>query len=178
MFYEVDSFYYRDVNFKFSERNDISYSEVLNGQVVDSSLLFYEVDVIDDMLNKYDILPTIGPSLVSQRFVDALAGLKGTNVKFLPTIITDSNGKVEHRFYALFILDSYECVDVRRSDISYKKFGPKTFMVIDRLIIDKERVSGAKIFSLKEKNGYIIINDEVREALIGLNGIDLIPVCD
>ncbi|HAT1546926.1 imm11 family protein [Aeromonas hydrophila] len=178
MFYEVDSFYYRDVNFKFSERNDISYSEVLSGQVVDSSLLFYEVDVIDDMLNKYDILPTIGPSLVSQRFVDALAGLKRTNVKFLPTIITDSNGKVEHRFYALFALDSYECVNVGRSDISYKKFGPKTFMVIERLIIDKERVSGAKIFSLKEKNGYIIINDEVREALIGLNGIDLIPVCD
>lgn len=178
MFYKMNSFYYRDICFEFSEKNKISYYEVLGGKSAGCSLFFYEVDVIDDRMHYYDILPTIGPLLVSQRFVDALSGLKGVNVEFIPTTISDSKGAFNNRFYAFFVLDKYECVDMDRSDISYKKFGPKTFMVIERLVIDKERVSGAKIFSLKEKNGYIIINDEVSEALIGLNGIDLIPVCD
>lgn len=172
MFFEMQEFYYKDVYFCYSDKNVISYIDAFTSTSSNIDNMYYDVDYLDDTVNQYDILPTLGLPLVSQRFFDLFKDKLGKDINLIPAFIMDSEGRVNSHFYALQVLTCYECIDFVRSQISYKNYGNRLWMTIENLIIDMNKVGSASIFSLKEKHRYIIVNKAVKEQCEKLKGFE------
>ncbi|AZA78669.1 hypothetical protein EG347_14705 [Chryseobacterium sp. G0186] len=77
MYFQFSDFYKRDVSFVYSDdENVISQYDLTEGTKIEADdVLQYEVDKIDNYIESYDLLPTIGPPLVSQKFKELLSDM-------------------------------------------------------------------------------------------------------
>lgn len=84
-YYELADYYKRDVNFVFDEKkNDLNYFVLSEGHpVIYNHPIYYTIDKIDSYIDKYDLLPTLGPSLVSKNLETLFLFLKILNYNFL-----------------------------------------------------------------------------------------------
>ncbi|WP_050811560.1 hypothetical protein [Vibrio nigripulchritudo] len=69
MYFDLQDFYFKDVCFNYSDNNEVDYVDALNGKIPQGKELIYEIEKIDNKINEYDILPTIGLPLVSRKLI-------------------------------------------------------------------------------------------------------------
>ncbi|WP_133178368.1 imm11 family protein [Shewanella decolorationis] len=175
-FYKLQSFYHRDVYFVYGERNVQSYADALTQPSNGVGTFYYEVDFLDDEITQYDILPTLGPELVSAAFVEQFRDVIGQAVQFTPAEICDAQGNINRQFYGMQVLNRYACVDFTRSQISHRTYGQHRFLAIHSLVIDASKVIEPSIFSLQEKLGYILVNQARYHVCQSLRGVECLPL--
>ena len=114
MYYKLSHFYKRDISFAYSEeQNPISWLDFRTGKKINTIIpLVFKVDKLDDYINTFDILPTIGVPLVSYKFKELFLHLSDSmEIEFFPTNIIDNNGNNNDLFFALNILHVVPCLD-------------------------------------------------------------------
>ncbi|CCN33789.1 conserved hypothetical protein [Vibrio nigripulchritudo SO65] len=173
MYFDLQDFYFKDVCFNYSDNNEVDYVDALNGKISQGKELIYEIEKIDNNINEYDILPTIGLPLVSRNLISVFSEFLEKDIVTFPAKIIDESGNSNSDFSALFVINSYECVDTERSEIKYKKYrsGTQSMRIID-LYIDTKKIGNSPIFRIKEKNGYIIINQNIKDMCSNLKGLE------
>lgn len=172
MYYILTEFYYKDIYFSYSYRNEVGYVDAQQGKVAENKELLYEIEEIDGKIGCYDILPTLGLQLVSKNFVEKFRCLLGKEIANFPACIIDNKGNVNRNFLAIYVVSCYECIDLNKSNIKYKTYrsGAKSMRIVD-LYLDSEKVGESSIFRLKEKNGYTIVTKEFKDKCGSFNGI-------
>ncbi|WP_300480254.1 DUF1629 domain-containing protein [Shewanella sp.] len=175
-FFELDACYHRDVYFVYSEQNEQPYIDSFTKPLNGVTPLYYEVDVLDEAITQYDILPTIGLPLVSSLFVEQFRAVSDKEVQFIPAQIRDNSGDINHQFYAMKVLKRFACIDMNRSQVSYRRYGECQSLQIQTLVIDASKVEGTSIFSLQEKLAYIIVNQTIRDLCQPLRGVECLPL--
>ncbi|MCL1119841.1 hypothetical protein L2713_04640 [Shewanella seohaensis] len=74
------------------------------------------------------------------------------------------------------MLKRFACIDMNRSQVSYRRYGECQSLQIQTLVIDASKVGGASIFSLQEKLAYIIVNQTIRDLCQPLRGVECVPL--
>jgi len=156
MYYELSPFFYKDINF-CQEKNGI-----------------YSIEKIEDKFKEYDILPTIGDLLVSQKFVDTFKELinKEIEIEINRIIIQDEKLQKLHGFYALKVLKQIPCMDKQNSQYTIKKYGKSEFYRITKLVLNTQNIKDESIFLMEEQKGKTIVNQGFKDRFEGLKGFD------
>ncbi|CCN38633.1 conserved hypothetical protein [Vibrio nigripulchritudo SFn27] len=177
MYFELQEYYHRDVLFVYSESNAIDYVDALNGALPDQTALSYEVDELDDKVSGYDLLPTLGLPLISQRFLVQCQDLIGREIAVFPVTIQDKKGRRNSLFSAMFVLNSYECVDQERSTIRKKTYrtGTQTLR-ITQLYLNTAGIGKASIFRVTESPNKTLVTEGFKNRCTGLKGFYFIEV--
>ncbi|MET2898265.1 DUF1629 domain-containing protein [Vibrio rotiferianus] len=172
MYYVLTEFYYKDIYFSYSDRNEFDYLDAQQGKVAENKELLYEIEEIDGKIGCYDILPTLGLPLVSKKFVEKFMYLLGEEIVTFPACIIDNKGNVNRNFLAIYVVNCYKCIDLNKSSVKYKTYrsGIKSMRIVD-LYLDSEKVGTSSIFRLKEKNGYTIVTKEFKDKCGSFNGL-------
>lgn len=175
MYYQLSSFYKRDIYFTFNqEGNSIDFSVFDKGENIDNKLtILYQIDKIDDYLNSYDFLPTIGPMLVSTRFKNVFLELSNSQVQFLPAIIKDKNGNHNENFFSLNVLNITSCMDMEKSITEKTRYGT---LKIKKLMFLSNSLNELDITRMREHLSYIIVSQNFKDKCIssGLTGMNFI----
>jgi hypothetical protein len=175
MYFQFLEFYKRDVYFGYNDdKNDISQYDFSGGIKLDvSSLLHYDVDKIDSYIRSYDVLPTFGAPLVSERFKQLFADLEGSELEFFQAQITDVKGNIENGFYALNILKKIPCMDRQRSITEETSYGT---LKIKKLFIRTNALELNSIVRMDEHESYIIVSENFKNRCekADLKGFDFI----
>ena len=154
MYYELSPFFYKDINF-CQEQNSI-----------------YSIEKIEEKFKEYDILPTIGDMVVSQKFVDTFKELINKEIETNPIIIQDDKGKELHEFFALKVLKQIPCMDKQNSKYTIKKYGKSEFYKITKLVLNTQNIKDESIFLMEEQKGKTIVNQGFKDRCDGLKGFD------
>lgn len=160
-YYELTDRYKRDINFVFNEElNDLDYFELSNGQsIVYNKPVFYTVDKIDTYIDKYDLLPTLGPLLVSSRFKNIFSYLENTEMQFFNAIITDKSGNNIKDFYTLNITNTINCLDLDKSIIEMTKYGTRN---MKKKFFRTNALADFSIVRMKEHKSYVVVTEEFK----------------
>lgn len=162
MYYQLSTFYKRDIYFQYAEENSILYDAFEKGESVDfKKEIIYLIDKIDDYLNDYDILPTYNTPLVSSKFMNLFKNHE-KEVQFLKATIIDKKGNRNNTYYVPNILNMVPCLDKERSIIEEKKYGSASIMTIKKLYITPNSIQDFSIIRMKEKKSYIIVTEEFK----------------
>lgn len=162
MYYQLSTFYKRDIYFQYAEENSILYDAFEKGESVDfKKEIIYLIDKIDDYLNDYDILPTYNTPLVSSKFMNLFKNYE-KEVQFLKATIIDKKGNRNNTYYVPNILNMVPCLDKERSIIEEKKYGSASIMIIKKLYITPNSIQDFSIIRMKEKKSYIIVTEEFK----------------
>jgi hypothetical protein len=161
MYFQFFDFYKRDVYFEYcDDKNDISQYDFIEGiKIETSNVLLYEIDKIDSYIKSYDLLPTFGPPLVSDKFRKLFADLQGSELDFFATKIIDIKGRSEDGFYALNILHKIPCLDRQRSIIQETSYGT---LKIKKLFIVPDSLNSKSIVRMEEHQSYILTTKEFK----------------
>lgn len=176
MYFQFSKFYKRDVYFEYNDdENEISqydFTEGVNLEV--SKKIYYDVDKIDAYIRTYDVLPTFGLPLVSEKFKEVLKNIEGTNVEFFPARIVDKKGNVEDGFFALNILNKISCLDTDRSIVEETSYGT---LKIKKMFVKPDALDSYSIIRMEEHESYIIVSSEFKKRFedAKLKGIDFLP---
>lgn len=154
MYYELSPFFYKDINF-CQEQNGI-----------------YTIEKIEDKFKEYDILPTIGDMVVSQKFVDTFKELINKKIEINPIIIQDEKLQKLHGFFALKVLKQISCMDKQNSKYTIKKYGKSEFYRITKLVLDTQNIKNESIFLMEEQKGKTIVNQGFKDRCEELKGFD------
>ncbi|MDO6855304.1 hypothetical protein Q4599_17105 [Cellulophaga lytica] len=172
MYYQFSDFYKRDVSFVFDdENNNIEYSIFNEGISIDGKEdILYQVDKIDDYISSYDLLPTIGPILVSKKFKELFLELSDKQIQFIPATIKDEKGNENNDFFALNILNIVSCMNMKTSVTEKTRYGT---LKIKKLMFIANSLKNLDIVRMKEHLSYIIVNQNFKDKCSenNLNGI-------
>jgi hypothetical protein len=175
MYYQLSEFYKRDVSFVFNEEtNGIGYFDLMNGDKVNyEKLIYYDVDRMDKYITNYDILPTIGAPLVSEKFKNTFNHLQGKEFDFFEVEIKDEKGNVNKDFYSFNIINSIPCMDNEKSIIEKTRYGT---ISIKKLYITPNSLKDYSIVRMKEHKSYIIVSEEFKKRCeeANLKGVEFI----
>lgn len=156
MYFELQEYYHRDVFFVYSESNTIDYIDALDGSIPGDTELSYEVDELDIKVSDYDLLPTLGLPLVSRRFL---------------VQCQDLIGRKNRLFSAMFVLNSFECVDRERSVIKKKTYRTGTQILrITQLFLNTSCIGKASIFRVTESPNKTLVTEGFKNRCTGLKG--------
>lgn len=177
MYYRLSDFYKRDVYFVFNnESNLVNRFSLFNGKIIEvEKPLIYNVDLIDDYINEYDILPTFDAPLISEKLKFQIENLCDRNeIQFLNSIIIDKKNKQNNNFYVLNILNSVPALDKENSVYEVDEDG---YYDIKKFYIDNKLFGDLTIARMEEHKSYIIVSDEFKKRceeanLKGLNFIE------
>ncbi|RXJ94537.1 hypothetical protein CRV00_06315 [Malaciobacter molluscorum] len=177
MFYEIQCFYHRDVYFVYSEENEVPHVQAIKGNVKENGIYVYRVDKIDKKIGFYDILPTIGPFLVSKGFADTFSHLISNDIKLFKAVIVDNEGNSNNDFYMMIILNHLSCMDDIKSVVEEKVFrdGSKSIR-IKKLSINADKTDNKSVFLVKEKTSYSIVNEDFKNRGNKLNGLNFLKI--
>lgn len=161
MYFQLSDFYKRDISFVYSEeKNPIDWLDLRTGKSFDIiKPIIYEVDKVDSYINNYDILPTIGVPLVSEKFKDIFHGMIGKEIELYPAIIFDKSNKTNENFFALNILNVTSCMDIEKSIVEKTKYGTTK---IKKLFFKPNCLKDLRITRMEEQNSYIIVTEEFK----------------
>jgi len=154
MYYELSPFFYKDINF-CQEENGI-----------------FSIEKIEEKFKEYDILPTIGDMVVSQKFVDAFNELINKEIEINSIIIQDEKLQELHGFFALKVLKQIRCMDKQNSQYTTKQYGKSEFYRITKLALDTQNIKNESIFLMEEHKGKTIVNQGFKDRCEGLKGFD------
>jgi hypothetical protein len=162
MYFQFSEFYKRDIYFEYSDdENEISQYDFTEGIKVEiTNPLYYKVDKIDSYIKSYDVLPTLGPPLVSKRFKELFKDIEGRELDFFSAEITDMNGNAENDFYVLNILNKIPCLDEQRSITEKTSYGT---LRIKKLFILPNALGLKNIVRMEEHESYIIVTEEFKK---------------
>ena len=160
-YYELTDHYKRDVNFVFDEeKNGLDYFELSDGHPITyDHPIYYTIDKIDSYIDKYDLLPTLGPLLVSNKFKNVFLSLENSELEFFKAVITDKKGNQIDDFFALNITNSLECLNLDKSVIETTKYGTRN---IKKKIFLMNALKDFSIVRMKEHKSYIIVTEEFK----------------
>jgi hypothetical protein len=161
-YFELYEKYKRSLYFLFDKnKSGLSGFKFYNGTIVnDIKVLYYNVDKIDPYLEEYDYLPvSSGPPLVSQKFKDVFSDLGTTELQFIPAQITDKKGNSNSSFWAINILNLFECLDKEKSIYDISEYGSYE---IKKMFLKNNCLNSCKIIRLKENQLKIIVDDNFR----------------
>ncbi|BCL73933.1 hypothetical protein TUMSATVNIG1_59180 (plasmid) [Vibrio nigripulchritudo] len=171
MYFELQEYYHRDVFFVYSESNTIDYIDALDGSIPGDTELSYEVDELDIKVSDYDLLPTLGLPLVSRRFLVQCQDLIGREIAVFPVTIQDKKGRKNRLFSAMFVLNSFECVDRERSVIKKKTYRTGTQILrITQLFLNTSCIGKASIFRVTESPNKTLVTEGFKNRCTGLKG--------
>jgi len=162
-YYKLTDYYPRDVFFSFSDKNSLEKSDLekcKKQQMPLNERVIYTVDKFDKYLDEYDILPTIGASLISYKLKKIIKELNINDCQFIPVIIEDtSTNEVNENFFALNILNCIDCLDEEKSKIKplMKSFPNGPIKVISLFFKDNE-LEGHSIVRMLESKSTIVVN--------------------
>lgn len=175
MYYQFSDFYKRDVSFVFDdENNDIEYSVFNEGNKINiKENILYLVDKIDAYISSYDILPTIGAILVSEKFKNTFLELSDKELQFIPAIIKDEKGNENNNFFALNILNIISCMDMEKSVTEKTRYGT---IKIKKLVFTPNSLNNLDIIRMEEHNSYVIVTEKFKKRCeeANLKGIEFI----
>lgn len=175
MYFQFSDFYKRDVSFEYSDdENVISQYDLTEGTKIEvDDVLRYEADKIDSYIESYDLLPTIGPPLVSQKFKELFSDLENSEIDFFNAEIIDSKGNKNNHFFAINILNIRPCLDEKRSVTESTSYGT---LKIKKLFIIPNSLGSRSIVRMEEHESYIIVTEEFKKRCedAGLKGINFI----
>ena len=176
MYFEFSDFYKRDIYFKYNDdKNNISQYDFEEGIKIETlDVLLYNIDKIDSYIESYDLLPTFGPPLVSEKFKRLFADIEGIELDFLTTQIVDNKGIEVNSFFALNILKKIPCLDKKRSVTEKTSYGT---LKIKKLFILPNALGSKNIVRMAEHESYIIVTEEFKKRcdearLKGINFIE------
>jgi hypothetical protein len=167
MYYELGSFYKRDTSFVYSEeKNPVSWLKLRNGERwISDNPIVYNVDKIDSYINDYDILPTIGILLVSEKFKNLFDYLEKDNqIQFSKAAINDKKGVSNSNFYALNILNVIPCLDKDSAvfDIEVDEDDGEEYYIVKKMFIQPNSLDSFSIVRMKENDSYIIVTKDFK----------------
>lgn len=174
MNYQFSDFYKRDVSFVFDDENDIDFSTLNEGKKIQfASPFLYTVDKIDSYINSYDLLPTIGLPLVSEKFRDTFLDLTKSQIEFIPVIIRDDKQNKNTNFLALNILNVISCMEEEKSITEKTRYGT---LKIKKLHFIKGALKNMDIVRMEEHKSYIIVTEVFKNKCekANLKGINFI----
>jgi hypothetical protein len=114
----------------------------------------YRGDIIDGFLTLY-----------SDELREALAQLGVDNIEYYPVVLRDQNSNTLEDGYSLAnIIGLLDCVDMKRSRVRWWPSG----MGFDfqKMVIDERKTNGMKLFRLHDDPTKVIINEELKRALV------------
>jgi hypothetical protein len=172
IYYELTDYYKRDVYFVFDEeKNGLDYFALSDGcPIVYNYPVYYTIDKIDSYIDKYDLLPTLGPLLVSSKFKYTFSSLENSEIQFFNAVITDKKGNNINDFYTMNITNAVECLDLDKSVIEMTKYGTRN---IKKKIFLTDALKNFSIVRMKEHKSYIIVTEWFKNKCedTGLKGI-------
>lgn len=175
MYYKFTEFYKRDVNFVYSlEKNPVNWLKLREGNSFKfDHPLRYDVDKIDTYINSYDLLPTIGPSLVSKKFYDLFEALIDKEIQLFAATIYDKKGNINNDFLVLNILNVLPCLDKERAVFEVDE---DDYYSIKKLYVTPNALLNYSIVRMKEQKSYILVTEEFKKRCeeANLKGIDFI----
>lgn len=160
-YYELADYYKRDVNFVFDEeKNNLDYFVLSEGHpVIYNHPIYYTIDKIDPYIDKYDLLPTLGPLLVSKKFRNTFSFLENSELQFFNAVITDKKGNQINNFFALNITNTLECLDLNKSVIETTRYGIRT---MKKIFFLTDALNNFSIVRMKEHKSYIVVTEEFK----------------
>lgn len=163
MYYKLSCFYKRDVFFFYSDENGYDRRELEKGNRCQiKGNLIYVVDKFDTYLSAYDILPTVGPPLVSAKFKEIIEQHCENDCVFIPVEIKSTETK-EHNndFFVMIVSNSVVCLNKEKSE--YKpsiKSIPDGPISINYVVYIPDSLGVHHIVRMEESK-HLIIVDEV-----------------
>ncbi|GHC57509.1 imm11 family protein [Ulvibacter litoralis] len=161
-YFELYEKYKRDVNFVFDEEsNGLTGVDLREGKIYNfEEPVRYTVDKLDSYIDSYDILPTIGGILVSEKLKKQFNDLSNKDLSFFPSIIYDEKGNSNNNFYFVSILNIVSCMDIEKSVIEKTRYGTTK---IKKLIFKPNCLGEHLIVRMKEHDSYIIVSEEFKK---------------
>ncbi len=181
MYFRLSEFYRRDISFVYSvHENPINWLEIRSGKKINCDKpLIFKVDKIDNYLESYDILPTIGIPLISSNFKSIFYDLVDLEIELIPAIIIDKNGNKNEKFFALNILQVIKCLDKEKSIFDYEVDEEDGFesYTIQKYFIESNALSSSSIVRMKEHDSFIIVTEKFKQRCenANLKGIGFLP---
>lgn len=165
-YYRLSEFYKRDVSFSFSEENKYEKAALENATpFVGDEMLLFTVDKLDSYLTSYDLLPTIGPPLVSARWKEMVGQVAPGDCEFIPAKIIADNGEINDQFYAMNILHAVACLDRDRSEVRpLIRSMPDGPLKIISLSLNTAALAGHQLVRMAEAKPFIIVSEAIVEA--------------
>jgi len=110
--------------------------------------------------------------LVNKSFVERLQQSNVDNYQLFPVELQQSNGVIVRDYFTFNIIGRVECVDKEKSLLKMRK---KRIMRIDNLVIDENKAKKLPLFRLHEYEYLILMNEQLANLLLGLNGAVIVP---
>lgn len=175
-YFEVYEKYKRSIYFFYSNENkDDGFSFCKGIDIKTEKELIYNVEKIDDYINKYDFLPvSSGPPLVSKRFRDCFSELEEKlELKYYKSKIIDEEGVENNDFLVLNILSSRIGLDKENSITEVNKYG---IFKIKKLALLSDFMDDLIMTRLEEKKSIIIVSEIFKEIFKKnkLKGVDFV----
>ena len=176
MYYRLSDFYKRDVYFVFNtELNSVNRFSLFNSETIEvGKPLVYNVDLIDDYINKYDILPTFDAPLISEKLKLQIENLCDSNeIQFLNSIIIDKKNNQNNNFYVLNVLNTVPILDKEKSVFDVDE---DNYYDIHKLYIKSNSLEDYSIVRMEEHKSYIIVTEEFKKRCesANLKGVEFI----
>jgi len=175
MNYQLSEFYKRDTSFVFDlKQNPINWLELRNGKAYNfDKPLIYNVDKIDSYLDDYDILPSIGITLISKKFASLINHLINKEIQFFDVIIFDNNKNSNINFVALNLLKVIPILDKEKSVFDVDE---DNYYDIHKFYIKSNSLEDYSIVRMEEHKSYIIVSEEFKKRCeeANLKGVEFI----
>lgn len=124
----------------------------------------FEVDV-DIQGRRMPTLFTVPAFLAKRDFVDLLRRAGADNIDAYPTVIVNpETGETIRDYWLLNVIGMVSSVNLEASE--YTELGPD-LLVIDEIVLDDQRTTGAHICRLLEDPQHIVVSDELAKAIEG-----------
>jgi hypothetical protein len=107
----------------------------------------------------------VGPlRLVSSRFIEICRDFH-VNAEFLPVQMLEKDGaESRHAFHCCHLLDHVDCVDFKKSKITYRNKKTKWIDELVRLVIDEDKAVGHPLFRVDVSLFIIAASDAFAQA--------------
>ena len=114
-----------------------------------------------------------GPSrslIFSKRFIDLLAKLQINNIQYLHADVTYTATNEKVAYKVANIVGIVSGLDLDKSTVISSRQG--NILEIEEMVLDEDKLSGHKIFRLKESIMHIVVHKSIKEAIenAGLTG--------
>ena len=169
MYYRLNRLLYEEPQFVPIRLEDVTATDVLWGQ----GMLYtgtvprpLRASLSADCGNVMPDLDLGKPPIISQRLADALAKAGVDNLQLFEIEISDPRNRAVYRDHlAMNVIGAVSCADLEASEYRSRDIPRVNFT---KLVIDEQRAAGLHLFRLAESLKYILISQQVRDALVSM----------
>ena len=163
--YRRDVFFYPNNNQNLITQGYLITNRPIS-QVPDIDELYYQIDKIDNYIGKYDVLPTIGKTLVSRKMKTFLEEIAFDVCTFIPSIIEDKKGNINSDFFTLDIASIVDCFDMEKSEYSFddEREYPYSVSYVRSVFFDYSKLGDYHIYKMINPGSIIVSEQFIKEA--------------